>query len=172
MRRAVRAATLRDPCFATSGPHIHVRAFAGTRLTLPSPGIRRVKGATSTRLPDSVRCDFLSQSRTRLRPIRRDYPSRRGVASASVTTESLRTSDRVRLRAGLSDIEIARRRSTIPALIDSLELIEIDSLVLDRAAQPNADRTRNLRPLPARSPPPAFSVNRPDSNLRPTPDRE
>src|SRR5271166_1029948 len=60
----------------------------------------------------------------------------RGVSSALVTTESLRTLDRVRLRVGLSDIEIARRRSTILALIDSLELIEIDSLVLDRAAQP------------------------------------
>lgn len=60
----------------------------------------------------------------------------RGVSSALVTTESLRTLDRVRLRSGLSDIEMARRRATILALIDSLELIEIDSLVLDRAAQP------------------------------------
>jgi predicted nucleic acid-binding protein len=60
----------------------------------------------------------------------------RGVSSALVTTESLRTLDRVRLRLGLSDIEIARRRSTILAIIDSLELIEIDSMVLDRAAQP------------------------------------
>ena len=60
----------------------------------------------------------------------------RGVSSALVTTESLRTLDRVRLRAALSDSEMARRRSTILALIDSLELIEIDSLVLDLAAQP------------------------------------
>lgn len=60
----------------------------------------------------------------------------RGVSSALVTTESLRTLDRLRLRAGLSDIEMARRRSAILALIDALELIEIDSLVLDRAAQP------------------------------------
>jgi hypothetical protein len=60
----------------------------------------------------------------------------RGVSSALITTESLRTLDRVRLRASLSDIETARRRSTILALIDSLELIEIDALVLERAAQP------------------------------------
>jgi uncharacterized protein len=60
----------------------------------------------------------------------------RGVSSALVSTESLRTLDRLRLRAGLSDIEMARRRSAILALIDSLEIIEIDSLVLDRAAQP------------------------------------
>lgn len=60
----------------------------------------------------------------------------RGVSSALILTESLRTLDRARLRANLCDKEIARRRSTILAIIDSLELIEIDSLVLDRAAQP------------------------------------
>jgi predicted nucleic acid-binding protein len=60
----------------------------------------------------------------------------RGVSSALVITESLRTLDRVCLRVNLSDIEVARRRATILALIDSLELVEIDSSVLDRAAQP------------------------------------
>ena len=60
----------------------------------------------------------------------------RGVSSALVTTESLRTLDRLRLRAGLSDLEMARRRSIMLTLLDSLELIEIDRLVLDRAAQP------------------------------------
>ncbi len=60
----------------------------------------------------------------------------RGVSSALITTESLRTLDRVRSRAKLSDLEVARRRSTILALLDSLELIEIDSNVLDRASQP------------------------------------
>jgi uncharacterized protein len=60
----------------------------------------------------------------------------RGVSSALVTTESLRTLDRVRLRVNLSDIEVARRRATILSIIDSLELVEIDSVVLERAAQP------------------------------------
>jgi predicted nucleic acid-binding protein len=60
----------------------------------------------------------------------------RGVSSALISTESLRTLDRLRIRAGLSDIEIAKRRATIINLIDSLELIEIDSMVLNRAAQP------------------------------------
>jgi predicted nucleic acid-binding protein len=60
----------------------------------------------------------------------------RGVSSALISTESLRTLDRVRLRVSLSDVEVARRRATILSLIDSLELIEIDSVVLDRAAQP------------------------------------
>lgn len=60
----------------------------------------------------------------------------RGVSSALIATESLRTLDRLRIRAGLSDAEIARRRATILSLISSLELIEVDSIVLDRAAQP------------------------------------
>jgi uncharacterized protein len=60
----------------------------------------------------------------------------RGVSSALVTTESLRTLDRLRLWSQLSDSELALRRQTLLALIDSLELIEIDATVLDRAAQP------------------------------------
>jgi predicted nucleic acid-binding protein len=60
----------------------------------------------------------------------------RGISSALISTESLRTLDRLRIRAGLSDVEIAKRRATILNLIDSLELIEIDSIVLNRAAQP------------------------------------
>jgi len=60
----------------------------------------------------------------------------RGVSSALIAVESLRTLDRLRLRARLSDEEIARRRSTILALVETLELVEVDTLVLDRAAQP------------------------------------
>jgi len=60
----------------------------------------------------------------------------RGVSSALIETECLRTLDRLRIRARLSDAEVARRRATIINLINSLELIEIDAIVLDRAAQP------------------------------------
>jgi len=60
----------------------------------------------------------------------------RGISSALIATECLRTLDRLRIRAKLSDAETARRRATILNLINSLELIEIDSIVLDRAAQP------------------------------------
>jgi predicted nucleic acid-binding protein len=59
-----------------------------------------------------------------------------GVSSALVTTESLRTLDRLRLRAKLANAEVASQRATILALIASLELVEIDSVVLERAAQP------------------------------------
>jgi predicted nucleic acid-binding protein len=61
---------------------------------------------------------------------------RRGVASALVITESLRTLDRLRLRAKLLDADLARRRGAILALAGSLELVEVDGVVLDRAAQP------------------------------------
>ena len=59
-----------------------------------------------------------------------------GVSSALVTTESLRTLDRLRLRARLPDGEVARRRATILAIVASLELVDVDGIVLNRAAQP------------------------------------
>jgi predicted nucleic acid-binding protein len=59
-----------------------------------------------------------------------------GVSSALVTTESLRTLDRLRLRANLADAEVAKRRATILTLIASLELVDIDAAILSRAAQP------------------------------------
>jgi uncharacterized protein len=60
----------------------------------------------------------------------------RGVSSAMISTESLRTLDRLRLRVTLDDAEVARRRAKILELIASLEIVEIDATVLDRAAQP------------------------------------
>jgi uncharacterized protein len=60
----------------------------------------------------------------------------RGVSSALIMTESLRTLDRLRLRARLPDSEVASRRAKILELVASLELVEIDAVVLDRAAQP------------------------------------
>ena len=60
----------------------------------------------------------------------------RGVSSTLIATESLRTLDRLRLRAQLPDAEVAVRRQAILAIIASLELVEIDAAVLERAAQP------------------------------------
>jgi predicted nucleic acid-binding protein len=59
-----------------------------------------------------------------------------GSRSGNITTESLRTLDRLRLRANLADAEVANRRATILAIIASLELVDIDAAVLARAAQP------------------------------------
>jgi predicted nucleic acid-binding protein len=67
----------------------------------------------------------------------REWPRvEQGVASALVRTESLRTLDRLRLRANLADAEVANRRATILALLATLEIVEVDSVVLDKAAQP------------------------------------
>jgi len=60
----------------------------------------------------------------------------RGVSSALVTTESLRTLDRLRLKVKLADTEVAERRAKLLELVASLEVVEIDAAVLDRAAQP------------------------------------
>jgi predicted nucleic acid-binding protein len=60
----------------------------------------------------------------------------RGVSSALILTESLRTLDRLRLRAHLSDAEVAIHRAAILSVIASLEIVEIDATVLERAAQP------------------------------------
>jgi PIN domain len=60
----------------------------------------------------------------------------RGISSALVATESLRTLDRLRLRVKLADAAVAKRRATILALLASLELVDIDVIVLDRASQP------------------------------------
>jgi predicted nucleic acid-binding protein len=51
-------------------------------------------------------------------------------------TESLRTLDRLRVRVKLADADIARRRATILELIASLEIVDIDAAVLERASQP------------------------------------
>lgn len=60
----------------------------------------------------------------------------RGVSSRLIVIESLRTLDRLRLRTRLPDEEIARRRAAILELVDSLELVEIDLPILERAMQP------------------------------------
>ena len=59
-----------------------------------------------------------------------------GVASALVMTESLRTLDRLRLRVSLSDAELAARRAKALELIASLHIVDVDQVVLERAAQP------------------------------------
>ena len=59
-----------------------------------------------------------------------------GVSSALIMPESLRTLDRLRLRAKLADKEVASHRAMILQLVASLELVEIDAVVLERAAQP------------------------------------
>jgi uncharacterized protein len=60
----------------------------------------------------------------------------RGVSSSLVRVESLRSLDRLRIRAKLSDSELANRRAMILKFTDAFEMVEISSAVLERAAQP------------------------------------
>ena len=60
----------------------------------------------------------------------------RGVASALVEVECLRTLDRLRLAAGLTDREISRRREAVFRVLDAVEIVELTRPVLSRASQP------------------------------------
>jgi len=60
----------------------------------------------------------------------------RGVASALVEVECLRTLDRLRLAAGLTDREISRRREAVFRILEAVEIVELTRPVLSRAAQP------------------------------------
>jgi predicted nucleic acid-binding protein len=60
----------------------------------------------------------------------------RGIASALVEVECLRTLDRLRLTEGLDDDEVAMRRETVFRLLEAVEVVEPTQPILRRAAQP------------------------------------
>jgi len=61
---------------------------------------------------------------------------RRGVASALVEVECLRTLDRLRLRFRIPDREIATRRETVFRMLEAVEVVEPTRPVLTRPALP------------------------------------
>lgn len=61
---------------------------------------------------------------------------RYAVASALTEVECLRTLDRLRLRALLSDGDLAVRREAVFRALSSVEVVEPTQAVLTRAAQP------------------------------------
>ena len=67
-----------------------------------------------------------------------------GVASILVQVECLRTLDRLRLRSGLSDEAVARRREAVFQVMEYLEILGLDRVVLDRASQPFATQLGTL----------------------------
>lgn len=70
-------------------------------------------------------------------PVLREWRSiETAVASAIVEVEYLRTLDRLRLRAGVSDRDIAVRREAIFELLRRFEIVEVGRVVLARAALP------------------------------------
>lgn len=59
-----------------------------------------------------------------------------GVASALVEVECLRTIDRLRFRAGISDDTMVERREAVYNLLGEAEIVEPTHAVLRRASQP------------------------------------
>jgi len=59
-----------------------------------------------------------------------------GVASALVEVECLRTLDRLRFHARISDADLAARREAVYRLTEEMEIVEPTPPVLRRAAQP------------------------------------
>ncbi len=59
-----------------------------------------------------------------------------GVASALVEVESLRTLDRLRFLADISDEALAQRRETVYRLTEQMETVEPSMAILNRASQP------------------------------------
>ena len=60
----------------------------------------------------------------------------RGIASALVEVESLRTLDRMRLRGSLSSARVIAFRQSVFETLDALEIVEISKPVLSRASAP------------------------------------
>ena len=58
------------------------------------------------------------------------------ISSELIRLECLRTIDRGRIRLGLDDRTIARQRGAVIETIDSLRLISLDRVILDRASEP------------------------------------
>ncbi|MEK7403626.1 MAG: PIN domain-containing protein [Acidobacteriota bacterium] len=61
---------------------------------------------------------------------------RRGIASALVEVECLRTLDRLRIVEGISEADIALRREAVYRIMGALEVVEPSRIILNRAAQP------------------------------------
>jgi len=59
-----------------------------------------------------------------------------GVASALVQVECLRTLDRLRLRGGILDEDLAARREAVYRLLEDVEVVEPSEAVLERASLP------------------------------------
>jgi len=67
----------------------------------------------------------------------REWPTvQRGIASALVQVECLRTLDRLRIQQRIDEEAIAERREAIYALIETMEIAALTDTVLSRAAAP------------------------------------
>jgi uncharacterized protein len=68
----------------------------------------------------------------------------RALASALIEVECLRTLDRLRHRAGLSDEALVIRREAVYHLTREMDIVELSPAVLSRASQPLPTPLRTL----------------------------
>lgn len=61
-----------------------------------------------------------------------------GVTSVLSEVECLRTLDRIRLRATLTDQDLAGRRNSVYRLLQNMEVVEVSRSILARASNPFA----------------------------------
>jgi predicted nucleic acid-binding protein len=59
-----------------------------------------------------------------------------GVSSELIRLECLRTVDRARIELGLSDAAVSRQRADLLGALESLSLVDLTRIVLERAAEP------------------------------------
>lgn len=69
------------------------------------------------------------------------------ITSELLRVEALRVIDRSRIRLGLGDAEIARRRADVLGVVAGLTLVPLDASVLARAADPFPTLLRTLDAL-------------------------
>jgi predicted nucleic acid-binding protein len=60
----------------------------------------------------------------------------RPLASELIRLECRRTIDRARIRERLSDDAVAQQRETVLDVLDAFDIVPLDSVVLERAAEP------------------------------------
>ena len=61
---------------------------------------------------------------------------RRPIASELIRLECRRTIDRARIRERLSDEAVAQHREAVLGLLDACDMVPLDGVVLERAAEP------------------------------------
>jgi len=61
---------------------------------------------------------------------------RRPIASELIRLECRRTIDRARIRERLSDAAVAQHREAVLGLLDAFDMVPLDGVVLERAAEP------------------------------------
>jgi predicted nucleic acid-binding protein len=61
---------------------------------------------------------------------------RRPLASELIRLECRRTIDRARIRARLSDDAVAQHRAVVLEVLDTFDIVPLDSIILERAAEP------------------------------------